>query len=90
MGAFCRPGEADFVSMAAVERPQTPGWGPGYHGHPDALQTGLRERHGIEVLTGSWQGRRFVRFSAHLYTTPEQMERFVTAVRLRLQSEQQG
>lgn len=89
VGVFCTPDEADFVSMAAVELPQTPGWQPGYHGHPDALQTELREQHGIEVLTGSWLGRRFVRFSAHLYTTPEQMERFVTAVRLRLQSERQ-
>lgn len=84
---FCTPGEADFVSMAAVELPQTSGWQPGYHGHPDALQTELRERHGIEVLTGSWQGRRFVRFSAHLYSTAGQLESFVSAVRTRLESE---
>jgi isopenicillin-N epimerase len=86
--AFCTPGESDFVSMAAVELPQTPCWQPGYHGHPDALQTELRDRHGIEVLTGCWQGHRFLRFSAHLYTTSEQMERFVMAVRTRLESEQ--
>ncbi|MFM7058368.1 MAG: aminotransferase class V-fold PLP-dependent enzyme [Planctomycetota bacterium] len=88
VGAFCTPRESDFVSMAAVELPQTPGWQPGYHGHPDALQTELRDRHGIEVLTGSWQGHRFLRFSAHLYTTAEQLEQFVMAVRTRLEAEQ--
>jgi hypothetical protein len=39
--SFCTPAETDFVSMAAVELPQTAGWKPGYHGHPDSLQVQL-------------------------------------------------
>lgn len=80
-GTFCTPKESDFVSMAAIELPQPPGWKPGYHGHPDQLQTALQQLHGIEVLTGSWQNRRFIRFSAHLYSTPEHITRFTQAVR---------
>jgi selenocysteine lyase/cysteine desulfurase len=80
-GSFCTPGENDFVSMAAIELPQPPGWKPGYHGHPDELQVLLRERFGIEVLTGSWSGRRFVRLSAHLYNTPQDLQTCVDAIR---------
>ncbi|MFN5798428.1 MAG: hypothetical protein ACK5AN_12920, partial [Planctomyces sp.] len=84
---FCTPAETDFVSMAAVELPQTAGWKPGYHGHPDSLQIQLRDRHGIEVLTGSWSGRRFLRLSAHLYNTPQQLELCTAAVAEILQQE---
>ena len=80
-GSFCTPAETDCVSMAAIELPQTEGWKPGYHGHPDPLQIRLRDQYGIEVLTGCWQNRRFIRFSAHLYTTADQMQQFVTALR---------
>ncbi len=80
-GPFCTPEEKDFVSMAAIELPQPPGWKPGYHGHPDDLQVQLRERYGIEVLTGSWSGRRFVRLSAHLYNTPQDLQTCVKAIR---------
>lgn len=80
-GSFCTPNEQDFVSMAAIELPQPPGWKPGYHGHPDDLQVQLRERYGIEVLTGSWNGRRFVRLSAHLYNTPQDLQTCVMAIR---------
>lgn len=80
VGTFCTPEESDYVSMCAVELPQPPGWKPGYHGHPDPLQVALRERHGIEVLTGCWNSRRFIRFSAHLYTTPQHIQTLVQAV----------
>jgi isopenicillin-N epimerase len=80
-GPFCTNEETDFVSMAAVELPQTGGWKPGYHGHPDALQLALRDRHGIEVLMGCWKGRRFLRISAHLYTTQRHINLLVNAVR---------
>ena len=81
IGSFCTPEESDFVSMVAVELPQSPGWKPGYHGHPDSLQTALRERIGAEVLTGSWNGHRFLRLSAHLYNTADQLQVCVDAVK---------
>jgi isopenicillin-N epimerase len=87
VSAFCTPAENDFVSMVAVELPQTAGWKPGYHGHPDSLQIQLRDQHGIEVLTGSWSGRRFLRLSAHLYNTSQQLELCTTAVADILQQE---
>ena len=83
-GVFCTPKESDYVSMVAVELPQTKGWTPGYHGHPDVLQTTLRDEHQIELLMGSWNGRRFMRISAHLYTTEDQINRLIAAVRRHL------
>lgn len=80
-GVFCTPHDSDFVSMAAVELPQTNGWKPGYHGHPDALQIALRDRYGIELLMGCWNSRRFLRVSAHLYTTSAHIETLLHAVR---------
>ncbi len=82
---FCTPNETDYVSMCAIELPQPPGWKPGYHGHPDPLQVMLRDKYGIEVLTGSWNGHRFIRFSAHLYTTQDHIRTFVSAVQTALQ-----
>lgn len=78
--SFCTPDESDFVSMAAVELPQPPGWKPGYHGHPDPLQVTLREQHGIEVPVASWNGRRFLRVSAHLYNSMADVERLIDAL----------
>lgn len=74
VGVFCTPCESDFVSMAAVELPKPPGWKPGYHGAPDPLQIELRDNHRIEVPVGSWNGHRFLRVSAHLYTTAADVE----------------
>jgi selenocysteine lyase/cysteine desulfurase len=87
VGPFCTPDESDFISMVAVELPQTAGWKPGYHGHPDALQTKLRERIGAEVLTGSWNGHRFLRLSAHLYNSQQQLDTCVSAIRQILEEE---
>lgn len=77
----------EVVSMVALELPATPGWEPGYHGHPDQIQTQLRQRAGIEVLTGSWNQRRFLRLSAHLYNTEAQIRRCVETVRQLLDEE---
>lgn len=80
VGPFCTPDESDFVSMAAVELPAHAGWKPGYHGHPDALQLALRDRFGIEVPVASWNGRRFLRVSAHLYNSSRDIDRLLAAV----------
>ena len=80
VGVFCTPSESDFVSMAAVELPQPPGWKPGYHGAPDPLQIELRDQHRIEMPAASWNGRRFLRVSAHLYTTRDHIDRMLAAV----------
>lgn len=80
-GPFCTPAETDFVSMVAIELPQSNGWKPGYHGHPDAMQLALRNRYQIELPVGSWNNRRFMRVSAHLYTTPQDIEKMLAAVR---------
>ncbi len=81
VGKFCAPEESDFVSMAAVELPQPPGWKPGYHGAPDPLQIELRDKHRIEIPVASWSGRRFLRVSAHLYTTRADIDRLLTVLR---------
>ena len=76
---------AGWTSLKRFYSP--PGWKPGYHGAPDPLQVELRDRHQIEIPVGSWNGRRFLRVSAHLYTTQADMERLLaalSAVQLRL------
>lgn len=88
VNSFCTPEESDFVSMAAVELPVTHGWKPGYHGHPDDLQIQLRDRYQIETLTGCWRERRWLRISAHLYSTLNHMETLVHAVREILNQDQ--
>ena len=80
-GPFCTPEESDFVCMAAVELSQPKGWKPGYHGHPDPLQLELRDQHGIEIPVGSWNGRRFLRVSSHLYNCRADIHRLLEAVR---------
>lgn len=80
VGPFCTPSEDDVVSMCAVELPQPAGWEPGYHGHPDPLQEELRDDYGIETPVASWNGRRFLRVSAHLYNTSEDIDRLMAAL----------
>lgn len=82
VGKFCTSDESDFVSMAAVELPQPLGWKPGYHGSPDPLQIELRDKHRIEIPVGSWSGRRFLRVSAHLYTTRSDIDRLLDVLRM--------
>ncbi len=80
VGPFCTCTEADVVSMFAVELPQPADWEPGYHGQPDPLQVELRDKHGIETPVAAWNGRRFLRVSAHLYNAMEDVERLLTNV----------
>ena len=80
-GPFCTPEESGFVSMVGIELPQTHGWKPGYHGHPDAIQLALRDDYGIEMPVGSWNNRRFLRVSAHLYTRNVDIHKMTDAVR---------
>lgn len=80
IGPFCTATEDDIVSMVAAELPQPANWKPGYHGHPDPLQIELRDKHHIETPVASWNGHRFLRVSAHLYNSVEQIDRLVEAV----------
>lgn len=81
IGPFCTATEQDVISMCAVELPQPANWHPGYHGHPDPLQIELREQHGIETPVASWNGKRFLRVSAHLYNSMEHINKLLAAVR---------
>ena len=79
-GPLFTPDESDFVSMAAVELPRPDDWEGGYHGHPDPLQTELAERFQIEIPVGSFEGRRFIRVSSHLYNSEEDIARLMNAL----------
>ena len=79
-GPMCTPSEGDYVTMAAIELPQSDGWEGGYHGHPDPLQVELREEHGIEIPVASWDSRRFIRVSAHLYNSQDDVDQLLDAV----------
>jgi isopenicillin-N epimerase len=81
VGPLCTVRDEDFVSMCAVELPQPAGWKPGYHGHPDPLQVELRDGHGIEIPVASWNGRRFLRLSAHLYNSTADIDKLMTVLR---------
>lgn len=83
-GPLCTPDDTGFVSMAAVELPQSDRLQSGYHGRMDPLQRLLRAEHGIEVLVGSWAGRRYLRVSAHLYSSLDDVEKLLAAVRRNL------
>ena len=78
---LCTPKTAGFVSMVGVDLPRPANWKPGYHGHPDPLQLELRREHGLELLVGSWNGRRFLRVSAHLYNDADQIDIMAEAVK---------
>ncbi len=80
VGPLCTATEQDVVSMCAVELPQPSDWEAGYHGHPDPLQVHLRNDHGIEAMVAAWNGRRFLRVSAHLYNSKDDIEMLLEAV----------
>lgn len=73
-------GADNFVSMLAMELPQPAGWEPGYHGQCDPLQQELRERFQVEIPVFSWNGKRLLRLSAHLYNSVNDIDRLLTAL----------
>ena len=81
IGPLCTTEGNHCVSMCSVELPQPEGWVPGYHGRADALQLELRREYGIEVPVGTWNGRRYLRVSAHLYNDEADMLRLIDALR---------
>ena len=69
------------LPMAAAALPDPPaGTKPVGHGGCDPLQRALWERHGVEVPVIHRGGKRRIRVSCHLYTTPEHIDRLVGAV----------
>lgn len=50
-------------------------------GQRDPLQDALWERYRIEIPIVHWSGRRFVRVSAHLYTSVADLDRLMEALR---------
>ena len=80
VGTFCTPDESDFVSMAAVELPQPPGWKPGYHGSPILYKLNYVISISIEIPVGSWNGLPFL--VCRLICTQHQadIERLLTAL----------
>ncbi len=78
--SFCNPTDDSFVSMCGFALPKPRDWKPGYHGHPDPLQMALRDRYRIEIPVGSWNDHRFLRVSAHLYTTPDDVQALNSAL----------
>ena len=66
--------------MCAAELPQPADWKPGYHGQPDPLQIRLRDQYNIEIPIMSWNGRRLLRISAHLYNSAADIDRLVEAI----------
>ncbi|MEZ6059295.1 MAG: aminotransferase class V-fold PLP-dependent enzyme [Planctomycetaceae bacterium] len=79
-GPLCTPNPENVVSMCSVELPQPADWKPGFHGHPDPLQIELRDVHRIEIPVASWNGRRFLRISAHLYNSSDDVTRLIESL----------
>lgn len=67
-----------FGSMAACPLPDGE---PPAAGRRDLLQNHLWEQHRIEIPVVHWHGRRFIRVSCHLYTTPEHIDLLLDALR---------
>ena len=72
----------DFgLPMAAAALPDPPaGTKPVGHGDCDPLQRALWERYRIEAPVIHRGGKRRIRVSCHLYTTPDHIDRLVAAV----------
>jgi len=61
-----------YGSMAHVPLPP---------GDAASLQQALWSEHRIEVPIITWNNRRWIRVSCHLYNTPEEIDRLVDALR---------
>ena len=53
-------------------------------GQRDPLQDAIWERHRIEAPVVHWKGRRFIRVSAHLYNTTDEILQLANALRVTL------
>lgn len=69
----------DGVSMTALPLP--PSDSAVTHGQPDPLQVRLRNEFQIETPVVRWRNHRFLRISAHLYNTPDDVARLVDTLR---------
>lgn len=65
-----------FGSMITLPLPTT-NWQPPKHGRRDPLQDALWNQHKIEIPLISWNGRRFIRVSCHLYNTQSDIDRLI-------------
>ncbi len=70
-----------YGSMIALPLPETATGQPtSVWTQPDALQTALWSEWGIEAPVVTWNNRRMIRVSCHLYTTTTEIDRFVMAL----------
>jgi len=72
---ICPDDLSHYGSMAAMPMPP---------GDRAELQDALWHRFGIEIPVVEWQGRRFVRVSAHAYTTVKDIDRLMDALKVLL------
>lgn len=86
------PDSADWYgSMIALPLPDPPaGWQAALWTQPEALQAALWTHAGIEVPIVSWNHRRLIRVSCHLYTQAEEIDRLVEALEELLQREREA
>lgn len=77
---LCSGDDCSVPSMKSFRLPEPDAWKPGYHGQPDPLQAELRDRFGIEIPVGSWNGKRYLRLSAHLYNSRSDIDHLLTAL----------
>jgi isopenicillin-N epimerase len=70
-----------YVAMTLAELPP---------GDTHSLRAALWERYGIEIPVLKIAGRRFLRISAHLYNTPDDMLRLVAAISELMHDEKHG
>ena len=59
-------------------------------GDAPQLQRLLWERHGIEILVLTWNERRYVRPSFHLYNTQADLDRLIEALQAELAAERRA
>lgn len=69
-----------YGSMISMPLPIPPGWEPPTHGKIDPLQLKLVEQN-IEAPVFSWNHRRFIRVSCHLYNSIDDIDRLVKVLK---------
>jgi isopenicillin-N epimerase len=79
LAPFVPDDSAWFGSMVTCPLPPSAD-GPPPPGRRDGLQNSLWDKHRIEIPVVHWHGRRFLRVSCHLYTSPSDLERLYDAL----------